>query len=346
MRTRLLLAVLAAGLIAAAPVSAKTTFGGVEAHRGGALTGGSPSNYENSLEAYQASFALGADVEELDIKLTADNVPVVMHDATLDRTTNCTGQVRQKTLAELAGCRIDMWGAESMLAPAPGTAAIPTMADVLAWAKANDVKLNLEIKNIPTDPDYDSTSSFADTVLDGIEASGIPKSLVLVQSFWPPNLDRAKPRGFQTSLLVLQQGANQQAIDLAKSGGYDVLSPGWPPQGDAKSFVDAAHAAGKPVIPYTLDSKSAIQSAIDARADGFIGNDPKLGLRLFYGPACKTAKSLEARAAKKYKAALKRQKQAKTAAQKRKARAQVKSAKKLLQGSTRTRKATCARVPA
>ena len=126
------------------------------------------------------------------------------------------------------------------------------MAAVLAWAKQDKVKLSLEIKNIPTDVDYDPTSAFADTVLGGIEASGIPKSQVLIQSFWPANLDRAKAKGFQTSYLVLSQVATKENLRLVEP--YTLVSPGWPVQGDAKAYVDAAHAMGKPVIPYTLDT--------------------------------------------------------------------------------------------
>jgi glycerophosphoryl diester phosphodiesterase len=56
---------------------------------------------ENSLAAFELAVAQGADAFELDVRVTRDGAPVVIHDATLDRTTNLTGPVRARTLAEL-----------------------------------------------------------------------------------------------------------------------------------------------------------------------------------------------------------------------------------------------------
>jgi glycerophosphoryl diester phosphodiesterase len=340
MRAPISLAVLAALLLTAAPASAKTVFGGIHAHRGGALSGGSPSGFENTLLAFEESNEQGADVIELDVKLTSDNVPVVMHDATLDRTTNCTGQVRQKTAAELeAECGVDVRGTGDKTEPSPTRLSVPPLSEVLTWANSNRVKLNLEIKNQPTDPDYDTTSAFADTVLAAVEASGIPKDQVLIQSFWPPNLDRAEARGFTTSILVLSQVATVDNLRLAEP--YDIVSPGWPVQGDAKAYVDAAHKAGKPVVPYTLDTKADIQDALDAGVDGVITNDTDLGLKTLYGPACKSAEAQEKRALAKYRAAQKKVKQAKTADGKRKARERARVYLKRYQKIKRSRAAVC-----
>jgi glycerophosphoryl diester phosphodiesterase len=329
MRPKLLLGVVAAALLIAAPAGAATPFAGVQAHRGGPLVNGKPTHHENSLEGYIAAHKLGADVIEFDVKLTADNVPVIMHDQTLDRTTNCTGPIHAKTLAELDGCGIDILGWDNVFVPAPTTVPIPKLSDVLAWAKANKVKVSLEIKNIPTDQDdYDPTPAFATTVLDAIEASGIPKSLVLVQSFWPPNLDLAKQRGFKTSYLILAQGAT--IANLKLSQGYSVVSPGWPlAEKDAKKYVAAAHKMGQAVIPYTLDTKKVMQDAIHAGVDAFITNDPTIGLKTLYGPACDSSQAAEKKAAKKVKSA-------RTATAKAKAR-------RALVKATKKRKAACAR---
>ena len=78
----------------------------IHAHRGGTVENGKPRYGEESLAAYKRA-ARNGFVLEVDAKLTEDGVPVAIHDATLDRTTNCTGEVRTFTLAELAGCRID-----------------------------------------------------------------------------------------------------------------------------------------------------------------------------------------------------------------------------------------------
>jgi glycerophosphoryl diester phosphodiesterase len=89
---------------------------------------------ENTLAAFELALKQGADALELDIRLTRDGAPAVIHDATLDRTTDLTGPVRARTLAELrqadAGHRFttDRGGTT----PYRGAGIrIPTLAEVL-----------------------------------------------------------------------------------------------------------------------------------------------------------------------------------------------------------------------
>ncbi|MDA1185518.1 MAG: glycerophosphodiester phosphodiesterase family protein, partial [Acidobacteria bacterium] len=72
----------------------------VFAHRGGSALGP-----ENTLAAFDLGMRAGADGLELDVHLSADGVPVVHHDATLDRTTSASGPVVAHTAADLA--RVD-----------------------------------------------------------------------------------------------------------------------------------------------------------------------------------------------------------------------------------------------
>ena len=66
--------------------------------------------------------------------------------------------------------------------------------------------MNLEIKNLPTDGDFDPTNAYADTVMDTVLASRLPLERLIVQSFWPPNLDVAAARapGVALSFLTLE----------------------------------------------------------------------------------------------------------------------------------------------
>ncbi len=98
MRSVVLAVLLAAFL--AAPAQAGVQY--VHAHRGGPLSYGAP---ENSLQAFERTAADGF-VVELDVKLSKDRVPVVIHDATLDRTTTCKGRVIDRTAAELRSCTL------------------------------------------------------------------------------------------------------------------------------------------------------------------------------------------------------------------------------------------------
>src|SRR5207244_11256705 len=95
------------------------------AHRGGARLWP-----ENSLRAFRESLALGADLVELDVHLATDGALVVIHDATLRRTTDRRGRVRTRTAAELRRARLR--GPDRRLTTAHG----PRLAPVLARAAA------------------------------------------------------------------------------------------------------------------------------------------------------------------------------------------------------------------
>ncbi len=108
---------------------------GVAAHRGGAHT-----RPENTLAAFREALRLGAHQIELDVRRTADGELVVIHDETLDRTTNGHGPVARWTLAALR--RLD---AGSSYGPAFAGEPIPTLAEALSLMP-QDVWLNVQIK--------------------------------------------------------------------------------------------------------------------------------------------------------------------------------------------------------
>ena len=101
----------------------------VIAHRG--ASGYAP---ENTLAAFELAVGQGADAFELDVRLTRDGAAVVIHDATLERTTDLAGPVRGRTLAELraadAGCRFTPDRGRSLPFRGAGVR-IPTLAEVL-----------------------------------------------------------------------------------------------------------------------------------------------------------------------------------------------------------------------
>jgi glycerophosphoryl diester phosphodiesterase len=259
-------------LVAVAPVPASALE--IHAHRGGPLAtvGGEvvPALPEESMRAFRDAHKHGY-VIELDAKLTSDGVPVVIHDATLDRTTDCSGRVVDHAVAQVTKCRIDVLGTGAVTAPIERPRdRVPTLATVLDWAAASGARLNLEIKNIPTENDFDPGRGFAETIVAALEQSGIARDRALVQSFWPPNLDVAKERGWRTALLTLN-AMNEGAPTFATANGYDVLSPEWPLN---EGFT--TRALGKPVVPWTLNAEADIRAAVGAGVDGIISDNPGL----------------------------------------------------------------------
>ena len=281
MLTRALLA--SAVLFALAP-SAMARAPQIHAHRGGTVVNGKARFAEESLSAYKNA-ARNGFVLEVDAKLTEDRVPVALHDATLDRTTNCTGELRTFKLAELAGCRTDVLGSPGSplpTRPASKPAPITTIRALLDYAKRAGAKVNLEIKNVPGDPDFDSTPAYANSVMDAVLASRIPRSQLLIQSFVPTNLDVARQRmpGVATSLLSLQ-ALNEPFLQAAADRNDDFISPEWPVSAD---YVSRAHGMGLDVAPFTLDAAADVRAANAAKVDALITDDPlmagrALGLR-------------------------------------------------------------------
>ena len=91
---------------------------------------------ENTLAAFELAVTQGADALELDVRLTRDGAPVVLHDPTLDRTTNLAGPVRGRTLAELRQADAGFRFTPDRGASTPYRGAglqVPTLAEVL-WA--------------------------------------------------------------------------------------------------------------------------------------------------------------------------------------------------------------------
>ena len=280
----MLKAALPALLVLAAAPSALAATPDIHAHRGGTVQNGTPRFGEESIRAYRNA-ALHGFVLEVDAKLTEDGVPVAIHDATVDRTTNCSGEVRSSTLAELASCRTDVLGSPGSPLSTRGarhTEPIATIAAVLEFARLSGAEVNLEIKNVPTDSDFDSTPAFANRVMDVVVASRIPRRQLLIQSFIAANLDVARQRlpGVPTSLLAIQ-AINEPYLQTAADNDYDFISPEWPVSAD---YVRRAHAMRLDVAPFTLDAASDVRAARRARVDALITDDPlmaagALGLR-------------------------------------------------------------------
>ena len=114
----------------------------VAAHRGW-----SAKYPENTMAAYKAAAELGVDQIETDIRITADGELVLIHDATVDRTTNGTGLVREKTLAELRALDAGSWKGEEFAG-----LQIPTLKEFMDFiATLPEMTIDFELKEYPVD---------------------------------------------------------------------------------------------------------------------------------------------------------------------------------------------------
>ena len=257
----------------------------VQAHRGGTIEtvkGKQKAVYgEETMPAFKARAKEGY-VLELDVKLSADGVPMVIHDDTLDRTTSCDGLVAERTAAEIRrDCPVDLLGTGDVtkqLGPkSKKLEPVPTLAQFLKFARKKGAEINVEIKNVPTDDDFDPGTTYAQTVADTIRASGFPVQRLIVQSFLPQNLDVIQADPYfdraETSYLTLQNLTNDSGPMFASQQGYDWVSPEWPVD---QAYVDEAHGLGLKVVPFTLNRRGDVKSATRFGVDALITDDPPL----------------------------------------------------------------------
>ncbi len=99
---------------------------------------------ENTLAAMRVGYAHGYRMVEFDVKLSGDGVPFLLHDDTLDRTTDGRGRADALTWAELAKLDAGSWHS-----PAYAGETLPTLGAIARWSIANGVACNIEIKPSP-----------------------------------------------------------------------------------------------------------------------------------------------------------------------------------------------------
>jgi glycerophosphoryl diester phosphodiesterase len=99
---------------------------------------------ENTLAAFRLGYRHGYRMAEFDVKLSSDGVAFLLHDATLDRTTDGRGRADALTWRELSQLDAGSWHS-----PAYAGEPLPTLASVARWSRAHDVAVNIEIKPTP-----------------------------------------------------------------------------------------------------------------------------------------------------------------------------------------------------
>lgn len=200
-------------------------------HRGAA--GYAP---ENTMVSFERGIALRADAIELDIHPTSDGQLVVIHDPTLERTTNGHGFVSTHSLAEIQALDAGSW-----FDPSFQNVRVPTFREVLEWARGR-TKVVVEIKQGPIF--YPAIEEMMIAVLDQAQMRGE----VLVISFDHHSVRKVKQLAPEIATCVLYAGRVIDPVGLALAAQADALMPYWPLL--TKEEVAAAHAAGLLIGPW------------------------------------------------------------------------------------------------
>ena len=226
------------------------------AHRGASGT-----HPENTAAAFDQAVRLGAEMLEFDVRRTADGELVVIHDATVDRTTNGTGAVAELSFAEIRA--LDAGAGEQ----------VPTLDEAMAYAD----QIMLNIHAYPETPD-DADALF-DTLLGHFAEGNIyPRAFVASDSETLLNrLHEADPR-IRLCNLRYQPEANYMELALAGVPSCRILQGA---NGNVTTeFVAEAHAKNLKVNVFFADDEEEMRRLIDCGVDGILTNYPQRLLNL------------------------------------------------------------------
>jgi glycerophosphoryl diester phosphodiesterase len=234
----------------------------VIAHRG--ASGERP---ENTLGAFERAIELHADMIETDLHLTRDGVVVIHHDASLARLGG-RGEIRDFTVAELAGL-------DAARGKGPFER-IPTLLDLLDRF-GERMQFNLELKVGESAP-YEGIEAL---VLAAVAARGLLPRM-LFSCFEDPVLDRVRASSAQARIAVLVSARKPgRVLERAARVGAEAVNPHISLVD--RDFVEAAHAAGLRVYPYTANEEAEMARLLDCGVDGVITNHPDRLRRLVVG---------------------------------------------------------------
>jgi len=215
------------------------------AHRGA-----SAYEPENTLRSVRRALELGADMVEVDVHVSRDGHIVVVHDATVDRTTDGKGCVKDMTLKELK--RLDAGLGEQ----------IPALEEVIELVRGR-AQLVIEIK-VP---------GIEERVLQTIEERALENE-ALITSFYHPVVKRVKELSPYVRTGVIVASRPLKPITLVLEANSDALFP-------KHIFVDLQmveeiHKYNLAVYPWTVNTIDQTRPLIDMGVDGIVTNKPDI----------------------------------------------------------------------
>ena len=234
------------------------------AHRG--ASGAAP---ENTLPAYDAAWSSGCGWIEADVQPTSDNVPMMLHDDELDRTTDGQGPIRDVSAEQVRALDAGSWFGQGGEAPDAddqySDVTVPYLAEVVADLSATRALL-LEIKG-------EHTREQVAAELAVLKASRWDER-VFVESFEVEALRHVRllDPGRPVGLLVQELHADPVAV-CAELGAV-AYNPDHRQLRERPEVVDSLHAAGIAVVAYTVDDEDDWAFLTELGVDGIVTNFP------------------------------------------------------------------------
>lgn len=205
---------------------------------------------ENSLSSFERAISLGCDMIELDVRSTRDGKVIIMHDGTVDRTTNGRGTVSRMSLAEIESLRL-----------ANGEM-IPTLDDILE-RYGTRCMLNIEIKD-------------EDSVLSSCEAVRRMKLLehVIFSSFHSPWLVRIKLKFPRARTAFISEDRDLDMVKIALNLEAEAIHAS--SRITNRKLIEKAHANGLKFNVWIVNRPWGMRKIVKLGADGIITDRPDI----------------------------------------------------------------------
>jgi len=237
----------------------------VVAHRGA-----SAQAPENTMEAFRLGVEAGADAIELDVHLTADGQLAVIHDESLDRTTDRVGRVAEQTMEQIrqadAGATFVRDG-DSGFPYADRGLRVPTLPEVLEWLP-DGIGLVIEIK----------ARAAADAVVDAVRGHAVREGgRLVVISFDEVAIERVRELdpGIRTGYLLVPTQPVEPALVWATEHGHAGVFPWEGDLGlDPLPIMAQAHAFGREIGCYVVNDPQRMQHLAACGLWGFVTDVP------------------------------------------------------------------------
>ncbi|MFO7730283.1 MAG: glycerophosphodiester phosphodiesterase family protein [Spirochaetia bacterium] len=245
---------------------------------------------ENTLAAAEKGLEAGADLWELDVRLTADKELIVLHDDTLSRTSNAESEYPDRepwntadfTLSEMRTLDFGSWFNESdpfgQIAAGEVSASdiqsyeglyAPSLREALEWTRRNNWKVNVELKNLQGQSGEDE---FAERVVSLVQELGMEEE-VMISSFKHEYLVRVKEADSSIPTGVLAGRAIDNPARYVRRLGASSYNPS--SEAVAASKIDAIREAGIDVYVYTVNEEAELIKFLDASASGVFTDFPQ-----------------------------------------------------------------------
>ncbi len=217
---------------------------------------------ENTLSSFTIAVGMGVDVIETDVHLTKDGVPVLIHDHTVQRTTDGHGYVKDMTLAELKKLDAGRWYAAQFAGER-----IPTLEELLAWARGR-VAVALEIKNGPI-----YYPGIAEKIIAALDRHDMTRQAILI-SFDHRVVREAKEIAPEVLTGILYVGRLADPVAAARAAAADALHPQW--AYITADEVATAHAAGLAISAWNPNDLPTLRMLSDLGVDSAGTDYPEL----------------------------------------------------------------------